>query len=64
MPWRIHSRTAGRGLCERRGDDAALVEQLRDAVGVLACRYERLANGDLDYWPAVSLGAALSGKPG
>jgi hypothetical protein len=25
---------------------AALVEQLRDTVGALAIRYERLANGD------------------
>jgi hypothetical protein len=41
-----------------------LVEQLRDAVGALACRYERLANGDLNAWPAVSLRAALGGKRG
>jgi hypothetical protein len=39
-----------------------LVEQLRDAVGVLATRYERLANGDLNEWPAISLPPALVGK--
>jgi hypothetical protein len=40
------------------------VEQLRDAVAALACRYEGLANGDLNEWPAVSLRTALGGKRG
>ena len=41
---------------------AVLVEQLRDAVGALATRYERLANGDLNDWPAASLRTALGGN--
>ena len=40
-----------------------LVAQLRDAVvGSLATRYERLANDDLNDWPAPNLQAALDGK--
>ena len=42
---------------ERGVSRSALVEQLRDAVGALATRYERLANGDLNDWPV-----ALGGK--
>jgi hypothetical protein len=37
---------------------------LRDAVGALATRYERLANGDLNDWPVASLPAALAAKRG
>jgi hypothetical protein len=47
---------------ERGVSPAVLVEQLRDAVGALATRYERLANGDLNVWPAISLPAAPGGK--
>jgi hypothetical protein len=43
---------------------AFLVEQLCDAVGALAIRYERFANGDLNDRPAVGLRAALGGKRG
>src|ERR671936_2047690 len=49
---------------ERGVSRAALVEQLRDAVGALACQYEHLANGRLNEWPAVTLRAALGGKRG
>jgi hypothetical protein len=42
---------------ERGVSRPVLVEQLREAVGLLARRYERLANGDLNDWPA-----ALGGK--
>jgi hypothetical protein len=38
---------------ERGVSRAALVEQLREAVGALASRYERLAGGDLNQWPAL-----------
>jgi hypothetical protein len=41
---------------ERGVSRPALVEQLRDAVGALAIRYERLANGDLNDWPVVLAG--------
>jgi hypothetical protein len=44
---------------ERGVSRPALVEQLRDAVGALARRYYRLANGDLNDWPV-----ALGGKRG
>ena len=37
---------------ERGVSRPVLVEQLREAVAALATRYERLANGDLDDWPA------------
>jgi hypothetical protein len=47
---------------ERGVSRPVLVEQLRDAVGALAIRYERLANGDLNDRPAVSLRAAMGGK--
>jgi hypothetical protein len=47
---------------ERGISRPALVEQLRDAVGALASRYERLANGDLNDWPVANLRAALGGK--
>ena len=40
---------------ERGVSRPALVEQLREAVGALATRYERLAGGDLNDWP-VALG--------
>ena len=49
---------------ERGVSRATLVEQLRDAVGSLACRYEHLANGHLNDWPAANLRAALGGKRG
>jgi hypothetical protein len=49
---------------ERGVSRPVLVEQLRDAVGALAMRYERLANGDLNAWPAVSLRTALGSKRG
>ena len=49
---------------ERGVSHAVLVEQLRDAVGSLACRYEHLANGHLNDWPVASLRAALPGKRG
>jgi hypothetical protein len=41
---------------------ATLVEQLRHAVGSLACQYEHLAYGHLNEWPAISLRPALVGK--
>ena len=44
---------------ERGVSQPALVEQLRNAVGALAVRYERLANGDLNDYPV-----ALGGKRG
>jgi hypothetical protein len=47
---------------ERGVGRAALVEQLREAVGALASRYERLAGGDLNDWPPASLRATLGGK--
>jgi hypothetical protein len=47
---------------ERGLSRPALVEQQREAVGALATRYERLANGDLNDWPAASLQAALDGN--
>jgi hypothetical protein len=47
---------------ERGMSRAALVEQLRDAVGALATRYERLANAHLREEPVVSLRAALGGN--
>jgi hypothetical protein len=50
---------AERGVCR-----PALVEQLRDAVGALATRYERIANGDLNDWPVTNLRAALHGNSG
>jgi hypothetical protein len=50
------------GRAERGVSRPVLVEQLRDAVSALACRYERLANGDLNDWPVASLPAALGGK--
>ena len=37
----------GQVAAERGVSRATLVEQLRDAVGSLACRYEHLANGHL-----------------
>jgi hypothetical protein len=40
------------------------VEELRAAVAALASRYERLANGDLNDWPAPSVRVALGGKRG
>jgi hypothetical protein len=48
-------RSCGRGVTTgtRRGGLGGLVEQLRDAVGTLASRYERLAGGDLNAWPAL-----------
>jgi hypothetical protein len=49
---------------ERGVSRAALVEQLRVAVGALASRYERLAGGDLNAWPVPSLRAALGGQRG
>jgi hypothetical protein len=39
---------------ERGVSRPALVEDLRRAVGALATCYERLANGDLNEWPAVT----------
>ena len=48
---------------EAHGVDVCEQEQLRDAVGALATRYERLANGDLNVWPAISLPVAPGGKP-
>jgi hypothetical protein len=47
---------------ERGVSRAALVEQLREAVGALASGYERLAGGDLNNWPPPSMRAALGGK--
>jgi hypothetical protein len=44
---------------ERGVSRATLVEQLREAVGMLASGYERLAGGDLNDRPA-----ALGGKRG
>jgi hypothetical protein len=38
---------------ERSVSRPALVEQLRDAVAALATRYERLAGGALNAWPAL-----------
>ena len=49
---------------ERGVSRATLVEQLRDAVGALAIRYERLANGDLNDSSAIDLRAALGSKRG
>jgi hypothetical protein len=49
---------------ERGVSRPALVEQLREAVGALASRYERLANGDLNDLPVPSLRATLGGKRG
>ena len=52
-------------VAARRGvSRPALVEQLREAVGALAIRYERLANGDLNDWPVApgGLRAALRSK--
>jgi hypothetical protein len=44
-PW--HQAAKSMSHSSQRGvSRAALVEQLRDAVGALAIRYERLANGD------------------
>jgi hypothetical protein len=40
-----------------------LVEQLREAVGMLASGYERLAGGDLNRWPP-NLQAELGAKRG
>jgi hypothetical protein len=54
----------GQVAAERGVSRATLVEQLRDAVGSLACRYEHLANGYLNDWPVASLRAALGGKRG
>jgi hypothetical protein len=54
----------GQVAAERGVSRATLVEQLRDAVGSLACRYEHLANGHLNDWPVASLRAALRGKRG
>src|SRR2546423_1887352 len=44
---------------ERGVRRAVLVEDLRRAVGALACRYELLANGHLNETPALSPRAAL-----
>ena len=44
----ISTVAAGRGVSR-----PALVKQLREAVGALASRYERLAGGDLNQWPAL-----------
>jgi hypothetical protein len=49
---------------ERGVSRPVLVEQLRHAVGALATRYERFANGDLNDWPVANLGAAPGGKRG
>ena len=49
---------------ERGVSRPALVEQRRVTVRVLATRYERLANGDLNDWPVTSLCTALGGKRG
>jgi hypothetical protein len=49
----------GAVAAERGVSRPALVEQLRNAVGALAVRYERLANGDLNDYPV-----ALGGKRG
>jgi hypothetical protein len=49
---------------ERGVSRATLVEQLRDAVGALAIRYERRANGDLNDSSAIDLHAALGSKRG
>jgi hypothetical protein len=47
---------------ERGVSRPVLVEQLRDAVGALAIRYERWANGDLNDASAIDLRAALGSK--
>ena len=44
---------------ERGVSRAVLVEDLRRAVGALACRYELLANGHMNETPALSPRAAL-----
>ena len=49
---------------ERGVSQPLLTEQLREAVGALAARYELLAYGCLNQPPAVSLRAALAGKRG
>jgi hypothetical protein len=49
---------------ERGVSRPVLVEQLRGAVGALAIRHERLANGDLNDRPVAPARAALGGKRG
>ena len=46
---------------ERGVSRAALVEQLREAVGMLAAGYERLAGGDLDNLPPPRLLTRMGG---
>jgi hypothetical protein len=46
---------------ERGVSRAALVEQLREAVGALASGYERLAGGDLDNLPPPRLLTRMGG---
>jgi hypothetical protein len=53
----------GQVAAERGVSRSVLVQQLRDAVGELAIRCERLANGDLNEWPAVSLRATANDIP-
>jgi hypothetical protein len=54
----------GRVAAERGVSRAALVEQLRDAVGSLASQYEHLANGHLNDLPLASLRQAVARREG
>jgi hypothetical protein len=58
----VEGRAPAHVAAERCVSRPALVEQLHTAVGLLACRYEHLANDHLNERPAVSLPAALGGK--
>jgi hypothetical protein len=60
----VESAEPAQVAAERGVSRATLVEQLRDAVGALAIRYERLANGDLNDSSAIDLRAALGSKRG